>query len=220
MKIHDYVPYKDGVFLTWMKHLVDYAKLHGDEWGISADVWVEIDAQSGAYETALGKAQDPNRGKIDVFVKNETRDTVKKTMRQFVQEYLRHNHRVSDEDLDRMGLPVYDKKLTSRPRPESRATLSARASNSRQHILFALSQQTGKKTKPADAYIVKYVWEIRDTAPTSPDELRHAFFSRRTTHIFDYDEADRGKKVYYAVRYENAKGEEGPWSEMICLLIP
>jgi hypothetical protein len=84
----------------------------------------------------------------------------------------------------------------------------------------ALDQESGKKTKPDDAYGIKYAWEIRETAPLNPDELRHTVFSRKTVRIFDYNEEDRGKKVWYAACYENAKGESGPWSDMVELIIP
>ena len=34
------------------------------------------------------------------------------------------------------------------------------------------------------------------------------------------EEAERGKKVFYAACYENAKGEAGPWSDIIEAVIP
>lgn len=74
---------------------------------------------------------------------------------------------------------------------------------------------------------------LKDSAKRSPvatrikndarDALKtkaRTFFSRKTTHVFDFEEEDRGKKVYYAARYENAKGEAGPWSEVVSLIIP
>jgi hypothetical protein len=50
--------------------------------------------------------------------------------------------------------------------------------------------------------------------------LRNAVFSRKTSHIYDYTEAERGKKVFYAACYENSKGEPGPWSDIIEAIIP
>ena len=220
MRTRDYIPTNDGEFLTWVKNLSDYVKAHETGWRIDPDELAKINLQISAYEAALKKAQDPNRGRVDVLVKNETRDALKKMVRQFVKEYLEYSHLVTDEDRERMRLPIHDTKPTHRPRPESRMALDAKPTNSRQHTLSALNQKTGTKTKPDDAYGVKYAWEIRETPPDNPDSLRHAVFSRKTTHVFDFEETDRGKRVYYAAQYENAKGEAGPWSEIVSLIIP
>ena len=216
----DYIPSRDEDFLIWVKNLFDYANVHEADWLINPDAWTQFDKQIKAYEAALKKAQEPNRGSADVLVKNETRDALKKTVRQLVKEYLEYNHLITDEDREHMRLPIHDTTHTRRPRPGSRTALTGQPTNNRQHTLSALDQKTGKKTKPNDAYGVKYAWEIRETLPESPDDLRHSLFSRKTVHVFDYEEKDRGKKVFYAARYENAKGEGGPWSDIIDLLIP
>jgi hypothetical protein len=31
---------------------------------------------------------------------------------------------------------------------------------------------------------------------------------------------DRGKKLYFALRWENTRGEKGPWSEIHSTIIP
>jgi hypothetical protein len=77
-----------------------------------------------------------------------------------------------------------------------------------------------KKTKPVDVHGVSFSWEIMDTPPTTPDDLRHSVFRVKTVEIFDFKEDERGKKVYYAARYENAKGEAGPWSDIVMAIIP
>jgi hypothetical protein len=92
--------------------------------------------------------------------------------------------------------------------------------NNRQHTASAVNQATGKKTKPDDAHGVRYVWEIRDEAPANIGDLRHSVFRVKTTEVFDYEEIDRGKRVFYAACYENAKGEAGPWSDMVEAVIP
>jgi hypothetical protein len=36
----------------------------------------------------------------------------------------------------------------------------------------------------------------------------------------EFDEADRGKIVWFAVRWENTRGQKGPWSEIFFAIIP
>jgi hypothetical protein len=102
----------------------------------------------------------------------------------------------------------------------SRPALEVLPTNNRQHTATAANQATGKKNKPDDAYGVRFVSEIRDAPPAAADDLRHSVFRRKVVEVFDYAEEDRGKKVFYAACYENAKGEAGPWSDIIEAIIP
>jgi hypothetical protein len=40
-----------------------------------------LESRLTAYETAFEAAQNPNRGKVDILAKNETRDALKKDIR-------------------------------------------------------------------------------------------------------------------------------------------
>ncbi|MDR1142468.1 MAG: hypothetical protein LBL62_12310, partial [Planctomycetaceae bacterium] len=58
------------------------------------------------------------------------------------------------------------------------------------------------------------------SVPVSGDELPHSRFTRRKKEIFDFPQEDRGKTVYFCIRYENAKGEPGPWGPIFSAIIP
>jgi hypothetical protein len=63
--------------------------------------------------------------------------------------------------------------------------------------------------------------KFRITAPpASGDDLPHSVFTRKTRHRFDYSEEDRGKHVYFCLRYENSKGSAGPWGPILSAVIP
>jgi hypothetical protein len=57
-------------------------------------------------------------------------------------------------------------------------------------------------------------------APVSGEELPHSRFTRRKKERFDFSAEDSGKTVYFCIRYENAKGEPGPWGPMFSSVIP
>jgi hypothetical protein len=81
-----------------------------------------------------------------------------------------------------------------------------------EHQIKALNRETNGTAKPADAYGVHYGWQIGGKKPVSAEELPKGKFSRKTSIIVTYTEADKGKPAYYASCYENSKGENGPWS--------
>jgi hypothetical protein len=56
--------------------------------------------------------------------------------------------------------------------------------------------------------------------PVSGEELPHSRFTRRKKELFDFPQEDRGKTIYFCIRYENAKGESGPWGPIFSTIIP
>jgi hypothetical protein len=56
--------------------------------------------------------------------------------------------------------------------------------------------------------------------PSSGDELPHSHFTRRTRERMDFAQEESGKTIYFCVRYENAKGEPGPWGPIFSAVIP
>jgi hypothetical protein len=56
--------------------------------------------------------------------------------------------------------------------------------------------------------------------PVTGDELPHSLFTRRKKELLDFSQEDRGKTIYFCIRYENAKGEPGPWGPLFSTIIP
>jgi hypothetical protein len=42
----------------------------------------------------------------------------------------------------------------------------------------------------------------------------------RTSLTLEFDEPDRGKTVYFCLRWENTRGQKGPWSPIQKAIIP
>jgi hypothetical protein len=61
---------------------------------------------------------------------------------------------------------------------------------------------------------------VGETPPASAKQLPHSRFSRRKKVKFAFDPEDTGKRAYFAVRYENGKGDMGPWGPMISAIVP
>jgi peptide methionine sulfoxide reductase MsrA len=61
---------------------------------------------------------------------------------------------------------------------------------------------------------------IADTKPVHIKEVTRSYFDTHTPLVIEFDEEDRGKTFWYAVRWENTRGEKGPWSEIMSAIIP
>jgi hypothetical protein len=51
-------------------------------------------------------------------------------------------------------------------------------------------------------------WIISDVPPTKWEELIHSNFDTRSPFILSFENDQRGKTVYFALRWENTRGEK------------
>ncbi|MDR1216251.1 MAG: hypothetical protein LBK25_06190 [Treponema sp.] len=215
-----FFPRRGADFLEWLKNFSLALSEHAAAWGILAQVASDLAAKVAAYEALYALATGENGTSALILEKDAARLALETQIREIKNKYIDYNDAVTDPNRDRLGLPIYDRKPSPKPRPTSRPVLEIVPSNNRQHTGTAINQASGKKTKPDDAYGVRYSWEIRDAAPANAGDLRHSVFRRKVSEVFDYDEVDRGKRIFYAACYENAKGESGPWSDIVEAIIP
>jgi hypothetical protein len=115
-----------------------------------------------------------------------------------------------------LGMNRPDTVPTPHLRPTSRPnTMVERTANYFEHKVSALNAENGKATKPADAYGVRFAWQVGGERPATGAAILNGRFSRRPVITVAYDETERGKTAYYAACYENSKGEAGPWSPVM-----
>ena len=57
-------------------------------------------------------------------------------------------------------------------------------------------------------------------APVKGEELPHSQFVRRRKELFIFPADDSGKTAYFSIRYENSKGQAGPWGPVFSATIP
>jgi hypothetical protein len=216
----DYIPTNDGDFLRWVKALIAYVIAHAASWGLLPSSWEYLLPMITEYEDAYNKAQDPNRGKADVALKNSTRNVLKKNVRLFVKGFLEYNPAVSDDDRERMGLPIHDTKPTPVDDPNSLPVALVKTPFPGVIELHVTDSISGRKAKPAGVHGFEIVWAILDTPPTDWSQLTYSSFSTRTPFRLSFSGNDRGKIVYFALRWENTRGVKGPWTEITNAIIP
>jgi hypothetical protein len=55
--------------------------------------------------------------------------------------------------------------------------------------------------------------------PITGDDLPHSVFTKTRSHTFDFT-AERGNQAFLCMRYENSKGQAGPWGDILEAYIP
>ena len=56
--------------------------------------------------------------------------------------------------------------------------------------------------------------------PQRPEELTQSHFTRRKRDVLEFQYDNSGMKCFICIRYENGKGEVGPWGPMASAFIP
>jgi hypothetical protein len=179
-----------------------------------------IQAQLTAYETAFEAAQNPNRGKVDVLNKNETKSALETSLRGFIKACLAYNPSVSDADKENMGLPLRDTTRTPVPPPSTIPEIELDSSIIRQVTVHFKDNGSDKRGKPAGVHGIELRWALLDNPPSSVEDLTKSAFDTASPYTFSFDESERGKELYICPRWENNKGEKGPMGEIVKAIIP
>jgi hypothetical protein len=216
----DYIPHSDGAFLEWAKTLIAYATAHETAFNVPAGTLTPIQGQLTAYETAFETAQNPNRGKVDVLTKNETKAVLETALRGFIKAYISYNPAVTDADKENMGLPLRDTTRTPTPAPSTIPELELDSSIIRRVSVIFKDSGSDKRGKPAGVHGIELRWSLLEAVPTSVEDLKNSAFDTASPYTFSFDEADRGKALYICPRWENNKGDKGPWGEIVKAIIP
>jgi hypothetical protein len=66
---------------------------------------------------------------------------------------------------------------------------------------------------------IEIAWVLSDTAPTEIEELIHSAFATKSPLELTFKESERGKKVFFAVRWETGTAKKGKWSAIYSAVI-
>jgi hypothetical protein len=206
--------------VIWINNFLTYLNLNLNRFGITEDDTMELNASITGFITANTKAEAPNAGKADRLDRAEKAVAVSKTIRDFVNTFLRFNRAVTDDDRVQLGLNVPDVKPTPAPVPATYPDVDPDSSVIMRITLHYRDKGSSSRAKPAGVHGAEIRWAILDAPPAETDDLLHFDFSTHTPHTFEFKESERGKTVYFRLCWENTRGQKGPWSEIISAIIP
>jgi hypothetical protein len=122
---------------------------------------------------------------------------------------------------DDLGLPIHKSGRTPSPIAVSYPGFDIDSSTIRR-LLVDFYDQGSKtsKAKPAGQHGAEIRWVISDTPIVDVAGLLYSLFDTHTPFSFGFLGSQRGKTVYFALRWENTCGEKGPWSKIQSAIIP
>jgi hypothetical protein len=212
---------KDSEFNDQQEVITSTVQKNLSLWGIDATWFTSfVLVAKGVWAVAWKAYLDPaQRTPLITFTKKKAREAYEKLLRQLVQ-ILVSNPRVPDNDRRAMGIAIRDTTRTPNKPPKTFPEILIDTSIIRCLIILFWDMGSKSKAKPHGVHGAEIRWAILDHPPVSVEELIHSNFDTRSPFELMFDESDRGKTVYFCLRWESTRGEKGPWSEIVMAIIP
>ncbi|MDR1382376.1 MAG: hypothetical protein LBJ67_00805 [Planctomycetaceae bacterium] len=226
---HDWLPKNHEALyahaIVAFKYLFDTANsarlgfaLNSKQWEFLTDWGTKLDAFQAAIEDWRDPAQ---RTPVKTEKLREAERVFKDAYRTLYTGFLKESPFVTDDDLLAMGLPKRNTTHTPAPVATTYPDFDIDRSTLRRLTIHFYDQGKEKsKAKPNGQHGAEIRWAILDSPPTKLDDLVHSSFDTHTPFTLEFDEDQRGKTVYFALRWENTRGEKGPWGEIESAIIP
>ncbi|MDR1212149.1 MAG: hypothetical protein LBK40_07960, partial [Spirochaetaceae bacterium] len=119
-----------------------------------------------------------------------------------------------------MRIPNHDTHPSPIPEPDDIPEVEAQTPLPRV-LRFRFRRATMKRWgKPKGVHGMELVWLISDTPPKEVEELVHSAFATKSPLELTFKESERGKRLYYAVRWETNAMKKGKFSAIYSVIIP
>ncbi|MBC8128643.1 MAG: hypothetical protein H8M99_16010 [Gloeobacteraceae cyanobacterium ES-bin-144] len=216
----DFVPATDGDFNTFSTNLGTYVNANLADFGLVAgDVAVLNAAQTGWDSAYPLVAPAVAAASAATQAKTTARDTLTAALRALVK-LIQAKPAVTAESKQAIGITIADTTKTPVAVPTTAPVGRIEQPNRLEHnVHFADATTPTSKAKPAGVRGCQIWVKIGTTPPASVSELNYLATDTRTPYVAQFDAADAGKTAYYWLRWENTKGETGPWSAVVSATI-
>ncbi len=210
-----YIPRADGAFDAWQTNFVAYVSANAAALGLdpmadvaplsaaSIDWGVAYPANTAAQQAAQSARQTKDAARTDLIA------LVRPLVRRMQADPV-----VKDSDKASMGITVPDTTPTDVVPPITRPVVNVDTSQRLRHTIhFADEATPTSKAKPPGVRGAQIWVKIGDPPPADPTECTYVATDTRTPYVLDFDGTQAKQNAHYMLRWENTRGETGPWSE-------
>ena len=214
------IPTKDADFNVWQEIISTAVEENVTAWGIDA-AWHTGSFKPACTEWNLAweKYENPaTRTTLITAAKKEKRTAYEKMLMILIAN-LRSNTRLTDDERRALGIHIRDTKPTPTPAPTSFPVVAIDTSMMRRLTISFRDSATKSAAKPKGVHGAEIKWLIVSEKPLVEDLINSAF-DTRTPYTLEFADDQRGKTVWVCLRWENTRGEKGPWGDMESAIVP
>ncbi len=126
---------------------------------------------------------------------------------------------LTQTDRDTLNLTLPSTTNTASPVPTSRPVGSVDTSQRLQHTISFVDSNTPTSRAKPDGVRGCQIWIKIGSPVADPSELTYVATDTKSPYIMQFDGADATKNAFYWLRWENTRGEVGPWSDAVMATI-
>ena len=220
MSVNRTIPTRDFDFNVWQANIAQTALDNREKWLLDAE-WLDKmfvparDAWNNAWEAYKNPA---TRTIVINAAKKQKRADYEKLLYLLVGN-LKMNTRVTSEDRHAAGIVMRNRKPAPIGVPTTYPFATIDTSIIRRLTVRFRDSDSMSLAKPRGVHGAEIRWMIAEEMPAT-NELANSSFDTRTPCMFEFKDSQRGKLVWFCLRWENNRGEKGPWGEMISAIVP
>jgi hypothetical protein len=210
----DFIPASEGDFLTFERQFASAAEEQAGLLGIPAAAITTLKTLQTAYETAHTACESPNAGKVDRESRKEKRAALTGEIRLVKRAYIDANPlgAVTDEIRLSFGLPPADHNRSPVPVPAEEVVFTLENSS-----FLQIAVRHPAKPPRFNGAVALYM--VGGPEPVSRKDLSSSKLLTRPHEVLTFDETDQGRTLHIALRWQNEKGELGPWPPIQSIVI-
>jgi hypothetical protein len=214
------VPKKEADMLEWSGSLLQVCLENVTKWKLPSDTLTALVTLHTTYKALFEKCKTAEGTKIDMQNKKDTKALFVPKLKKFIKNHLQNNDLIDNAGLVELGLHVPSDTHTPWPKPTEIPSTTVKVPSIRKMQIWFKgihSERWGRAEKTKN---ILCLWIISDTPPTRISDLLHTTTAAHNPIEFEFEEDQRGKRLYFAVCWEAGPGKRGPWSEIFMVIIP
>jgi len=228
----DFIPTEDDDFFNFEQNLLERLHAKEDEdgepapgeaenfkkWGIPDEPVKDLDEMQILYEKKYHRAQKKTkRNSGDVVKHRQAREEFEKDIRQFVGEFLRKNHKISDGERKLMQLTVPDTEPSPHPQIVDPIIGLTPIPGGDMEVRCRSAQDETRPSKPLPHVLVQVQYALVSLGDPAP-AFEQAIVQRQSSKalfIMHHGISNVGKRFYGYFRwYDPIHPEDsGPWTQ-------
>jgi hypothetical protein len=154
------------------------------------------------------------------LIKDDAKVAAKVALRDFANSSMRFNKLMRNED--RLLYGLYPRYGTHTPGAAPTTFPEAEPDTSiiRQVTIRFWDSGSKKRGKPRGVHGAEIRWSLLDHVPSSVDELVNSDFDTASPFTLKFNEAVRGRRLYFCLRWESNTNLKGPYGEIYSAVVP
>jgi hypothetical protein len=217
----DYLPRAFPEFREWANNFIFVISANKTAWELPETGVKALQDEYAAYCTVDDSASGPDATKSWRIRRKEANKAFIKNIRRFVNKFMNNNDKIGPAERAEAGLnPHTGGGGGHNPKPTTMVEAKVDSSIIRRITIRFKDAVSTSRAKPKGVHGAEIRWAILDHFPLSVNELIHSEFDTSSPYTLIFDDTDRGKTLYFCLRWENTVNEKGPWSEIYSAIIP